>query len=67
MMRKTIPLAQLTPGMTVTGMDKSWLETPFLRHRIEITDSTQIEKLKGCGVTVVEVEGEFEPEAEAEP
>ena len=66
-MRKTIPLDQLKIGMTVMGMDKSWLETPFLRHRVRITRRAQIDKLKRAGVRFVEVEGEESAEAVAAP
>jgi putative nucleotidyltransferase with HDIG domain len=66
-MRKTIPLDQLTIGMTVVGMDRSWLETPFLRHRVQITRRNQIDKLKKAGVRFVDVEGEESVEAVAVP
>jgi putative nucleotidyltransferase with HDIG domain len=61
-MRKTIPLDQLTIGMSVVGMDRSWLDTPFLRHRVLITRTDQIDKLKRAGVRLVEVECEPCPE-----
>lgn len=57
-MRKTIPLEKLSIGMCVVGMDRSWLETPFLRHRIRITGPDQILKLKHAGVRFVEVESD---------
>jgi len=57
-MRTTIPLDQLTIGMTVVGMDRSWLKTPFLRHRVRITRRDQIDKLRSAGVRFVDVEGE---------
>ncbi|MDF2457813.1 MAG: putative Metal dependent phosphohydrolase [Nitrospira sp.] len=55
-MRKTIPLDQLTIGMSVVGMDRSWLDTPFLRHRILITRRAQIDKLRRAGVGTVVIE-----------
>jgi putative nucleotidyltransferase with HDIG domain len=55
-MRKTISLDCLTVGMRVVGMDRSWMETPFLRHRMRITTAEQIAKLKRSGVRSVEVE-----------
>ena len=61
-MRKTIPLDQLTIGMSVVGMDRSWFDTPFLRHRVRITRTDQIDKLKRAGVRFVEVESEALPE-----
>jgi len=66
-MRKTIPLNQLMIGMTVVGMDRSWLATPFLRHRVRITQHGQINKLKKAGVRFVEVEEEASAEAVAIP
>jgi putative nucleotidyltransferase with HDIG domain len=66
-MRKTIPLDQLMIGMTVVGMDRSWLATPFLRHRVRITQHDQINKLKKAGVRFVEVEEEASAEAVAIP
>jgi putative nucleotidyltransferase with HDIG domain len=66
-MRKTIPLDQLMIGMTVVGMDRSWLATPFLRHRVRITRHDQINKLKKTGVRFVEVEEEASAEAIAIP
>jgi putative nucleotidyltransferase with HDIG domain len=57
-MRKTIPLDRLTLGMSVVGMDRSWMETPFLRHRLRITTPDQIEKLKRAGVRFVDVESD---------
>ena len=66
-MRTTIPLDQLTIGMTVVGMDQSWLKTPFLRHRVRITRRDQIDKLKRAGVRFVDVEGEECAEALAVP
>ncbi|WP_447977041.1 HD-GYP domain-containing protein [Candidatus Nitrospira bockiana] len=60
-MRKTIPLEQLTVGMSVVGMDQSWLKTPFLRHHMRITRPDQIEKLKRAGVRFVDVEAEELP------
>jgi putative nucleotidyltransferase with HDIG domain len=61
-MRKTIPLDQLTIGMSVVGMDRSWLDTPFLRHRILITRRAQIDKLRRAGVGTVVIECEPCPE-----
>jgi putative nucleotidyltransferase with HDIG domain len=66
-MRKTIPLDQLTIGMSVVGMDRSWLDTPFLRHRVLITRTGQIDKLKRAGVRFVEVEYEPCPNSPVAP
>ncbi len=37
-------------------MDKSWVETPFLRHRMLITEHRQIDALRACGVKILEVD-----------
>lgn len=66
-MRKTIPLDQLSIGMSVVGMDRSWLETPFLRHRVLITRTDQIDKLKRAGVRFVEIEYEPRPDPPVAP
>lgn len=55
-MAKRIPLDQLTLGMRITGLDKSWMDTPFLRHRLTITKQDQIDKLRACGVRFVDIE-----------
>ncbi len=36
--------------MYVCGIDRPWMETPFLRHRFSIRTHTQIDKLIQCGV-----------------
>jgi putative nucleotidyltransferase with HDIG domain len=41
--------------MRVVTIDRSWLVTPFLSHRLTITSQEQIEQLKACGVQVVEI------------
>lgn len=56
-MRRTIPIDQLTIGMSVVGLDISWLKSPFLRHQMRITRHDQIGKLKQAGVRYVDVEG----------
>ena len=57
-MRKRIPLEQLTVGMYVAGLDMSWLESPFFRHRMKITQPEQIAQLKASRVRYVEIEPE---------
>jgi len=57
-MRKRITLDQLTVGMYVAGLDMSWMETPFFRHRLLITKPDQIARLKASGVRHVEIETE---------
>lgn len=55
-MRKKISIDQLTIGMKVEKLDRSWLATPFLRHRFTITSSEQIAQLQASGVRQLEVD-----------
>ncbi|NWF71979.1 MAG: DUF3391 domain-containing protein [Nitrospirae bacterium] len=57
-MRKRISIDQLKIGMTVEKLDRSWLATPFLRHRFRITSSIQIEQLYASGVQHLDVEAD---------
>src|SRR6266545_3191050 len=55
LMTKQIGIDQLRPGMRIEKMDRSWLATPFLRHRMAITSMQQVEQLRACGVQTLEV------------
>lgn len=55
-MRKRISIDQLKIGMKVEKLDRSWLATPFLRHRFTITSSEQIAQLQASGVQQLDVE-----------
>jgi putative nucleotidyltransferase with HDIG domain len=63
-MRKRIPIGQLKIGMKVEKLDRSWLATPFLRHRFTITSSDQIQQLCASGVRYLDVEAD---DAEQDP
>lgn len=69
MAHRRIPVAELKVGMYLIGIDRSWLYTPFLRHKFKVCDSDDIEKLKQSGVTVVTIDTEegLEPDSPAEP
>jgi putative nucleotidyltransferase with HDIG domain len=54
-MKKRITIDELRPGMRIETVDRSWLETPFLRHRMAVTSPQQIEQLRACGVRTLEV------------
>ncbi|THI89538.1 MAG: DUF3391 domain-containing protein [Nitrospira sp. CG24A] len=41
-MHKRISIDQLKVGMKVEKLDRSWLATPFLRHRFTITPPEQL-------------------------
>lgn len=64
-MAKRITIDELRPGMRIEHMDRSWLATPFMRHRMAVTSPDQIATLRACGVRVLDVTLE-EREGEAE-
>jgi HD-GYP domain-containing protein (c-di-GMP phosphodiesterase class II) len=55
-MHKRISIDQLKIGMKVEKLDRSWMATPFLRHRFTITTSEQIAQLQASGVQQLDVE-----------
>ena len=55
---KRIPTASVQVGMYLCGIDRSWLETPFLRHRFLIKSSTDIAKLHQCGIQEITIDTE---------
>src|SRR4029078_10377723 len=55
-MRKQISIDQLKIGMKVEKLDRSWLATPFLRHRFTITSPVQNEQLRASGVQQLDIE-----------
>jgi hypothetical protein len=66
--RKRIPLAELKPGMHVVELDRPWLETPFVFHRMHIKDRADVAQLEKHGVreVVIELEPSADPETLAE-
>ena len=56
MSNKTIPIDAVTTGMYLCGIDRAWMDTPFLRHRFLIKTPDQIEKLKKTGVKKVTID-----------
>ena len=61
-MRKRISIDQLKVGMKVEKLDRSWLATPFLRHRFTIDSSRQIEQLRASGVQQLDVDTDDTPQ-----
>ena len=53
---KTIPLSSVRIGMYLCGIDRSWLDTPFLRHRFLIRSDNDISKLQSCGVREITID-----------
>ncbi|MBK9306116.1 MAG: HD-GYP domain-containing protein [Nitrospira sp.] len=54
-MKKHITIDELRPGMQIEKLDRSWLETPFFRHRMSVTSFEQIAQLKASGVRTLVV------------
>jgi tRNA nucleotidyltransferase (CCA-adding enzyme) len=50
MTQRKIQISELRVGMFLTGVDRSWLHTPFLRHNFKITDRSEIEALRKAGI-----------------
>lgn len=81
MMKKKVPISELRVGMYVM-LDLAWYEHPFLKNEFRISSPTEIEKIKGLGLTEVTIdekkstmandviralEGESPPDEEQEP
>ena len=56
MAQRTIPITGLTVGMYLIGVDRSWLQTPFFRHKFRIKDQSEIEALRRAGITEVTID-----------
>ena len=56
MAERTIPLKQLKVGMYLIGVDRSWLHTPFLRHKFKIKDQSEIDALQRAGIAEVTID-----------
>ncbi|MBX3351186.1 MAG: HD-GYP domain-containing protein [Nitrospira sp.] len=54
-MKKRIGIDELKPGMLVEQLDRSWLDTPFFRHKMTITSTDQIAQLRACGIRTLVV------------
>lgn len=54
-MKKQIRIDELQLGMLVEQLDRSWLSTPFFRHKMTITSPQQIAHLKASGVQTLTV------------
>lgn len=54
--QKKIPLNEITPGMYVVALDRSWMSTPFIFHRRLITSAADVELLQKHGVREVVID-----------
>ncbi|MDH4192682.1 MAG: DUF3391 domain-containing protein [Nitrospirota bacterium] len=53
---KRIPTTSVQVGMYLCGIDRSWLDTPFLMHRFLIKSSADIAKLQQCGIQEITID-----------
>jgi hypothetical protein len=54
--RKRVPVSGIKPGMYVVGLDRSWLQTPFLFQRKLIKSVEDIDTLKKHGIREVVID-----------
>ncbi len=57
-MKKRIAIQDLQPGMYVAGMDQSWFQTPFLRHKWLVKRDDEITLLRNYGIQTVFIDTE---------
>ena len=53
---KTISIDELRLGMFIERLDRSWLTTPFMRHRFVLSDAEDIALLKRYGIKRVVID-----------
>ncbi len=56
MAKKRIPIAFVKVGMYLCGIDRSWLDTPFLRHRFLIGSPADLAKLQQAGIQEITID-----------
>lgn len=56
MSSKRVAISEVRVGMYVSGFDRSWFRTPFLRHHFLITSPQQIDKLRSSGIREVTID-----------
>ena len=57
-MKKRIAIQHVRPGMYISGMDQSWFQTPFLRHKWLIKREDEITLLRSYGIQNVFIDTE---------
>jgi len=71
MAKKCIPISSVKVGMYLCGIDRSWLDTPFLRHRFLIRSPADLTKLHQCGIQEITIDTDRglddRPISESEP
>jgi HD-GYP domain-containing protein (c-di-GMP phosphodiesterase class II) len=58
MAKKRISISSVKVGMYLCGIDRSWLDTPFLRHRFLIRSPEDLTKLFQCGIQEITIDTE---------
>lgn len=56
MAKKRIPVSSVTIGMYLCEIDRSWLKTPFLRHRFLLHSEEDIIKLREAGIQEITID-----------
>jgi len=56
MAKKRIPISSVKVGMYLCGIDRSWLDTPFLRHRFLIRSAADLTKLHQSGIQEITID-----------
>jgi HD-GYP domain-containing protein (c-di-GMP phosphodiesterase class II) len=54
--KERLAIGDVRPGMYIVGLDRSWLQTPFLFHRKLIQSSEEIDQLKKHGIREVVID-----------
>jgi HD-GYP domain-containing protein (c-di-GMP phosphodiesterase class II) len=57
-MVKKIKVEQLQPGMYIHDLNCGWLDHPFMKKRLKITDEKMIEKIESYGICEVYIDTE---------
>lgn len=57
-MKRRIAIQDLRPGMYIAGMDQSWFQTPFLRHKWLVKRENEITLLRSYGIQDVFIDTE---------
>ena len=55
---KRISIDQLVPGMYLVGVDIPWIDTPFLRNKFLVKNTSVVAKLRSCGAAQVDIDTE---------
>ena len=56
MAKKRVEISFVKVGMYLCGIDRSWLDTPFLRHRFLIRSPEDLTKLHQCGIQEITID-----------